>query len=59
MIQRADDGEQEGAYLISNVVTNEANEMSGYGIEKTYLQVKNRVSIKEREYKVEVKVKYS
>ena len=56
VIRRADDGEREGAHLISNVVTDEANETSGYGIQKTYLQVTGvKVSFHE-EYKVEVKV---
>ena len=55
VIQHADGGEQEGAHLISNAVTDEANEMRKIGVAKTYLQVKNRVSFKE-EYNVEVKV---
>ena len=53
MIRHAND---EGAHLISNAVTDEANEMSEYGIEKTYLQVTGEKVSFHEEYKVEVKV---
>jgi hypothetical protein len=57
VIKHADGGEDVGAHLISNAVTDEANEMSGFSVIKTYLEVKNRITAKE--YNVQVKVTYS